>query len=269
MPEITHFFIARSSKLLDLQKGNRFAKSLLSYQSLKKHATKAFAKRNEECLEILSEGIDILVQKRETKLLPLCSRMEELKTEFIKETSAFAAEWFGKTAKEYVAKYPEVTLAMSEAKIANMKTKIAELVGDSERIVKDELDNPDLWWHQKPHLHGSIEEYTQIAEKYPEILDRAVRRALGRLGAVLEEFRFHVNASGNVGLYGEFWFERPTDNDKIIIFYPHLLNWTEKMQDTIRKYNVQFTQAIALYNEIQKLKEQKKRHEAISRWEST
>jgi hypothetical protein len=217
----------------------------------------------------LSEGIDVLVQKREAKLLPLCSRMEELKTEFIKDTAAFAAEWFGKTAKEYVAKYPEVTLTMSEEKIARMKSKIVELVGDAERIVKEELDNPDLWWHQKPHLHDSIEQYTQIAEKYPEILDRAVRHALGRLGLVLEEFRFHVTASSNVGSYEEFWFERPTDTNKIIPFYPHLLNWTEKMQDTIRKYNTQFTQAITLYNEIQKLKEQKKRHEAITRWEST
>ena len=194
--------------------------------------------------------------------------MDELKTEFIKDTSDFAAEWFGKTAKHYVAKYPEVTLTMKEEKIANMKARIVEFVGDAERIVKDELDNPDLWWHLKPHLHDSIEQYTQIAEKYPEILDRAVRHALGRLGAVLEEFRFHVNASGNVGSYEEFWFERPTDTNKIIPYYPHLLNWSEKMQDTIRKYNVQFVQAITLYNEIQKLKEQKKKIEALSRWDS-
>jgi hypothetical protein len=216
----------------------------------------------------LSEEIDVLVQRKEAKLLPLCSRMEELKTEFTKDTSTFAAEWFGKTAKEYVAKYPEVTLTMSEEKIAHMKTKIVELVGDAERIVKDELDNPDLWWHQKPHLHDSIEQYTQIAEKYPEILDRAVRRALGRLGVVLEEFRFHVNASGSIGSYEEFWFERLPDTNKLILFYPHLLNWTEKMQDTIRKYNIQFMQAITLYNEIQKLKEQKKRDEALTRWDS-
>ena len=77
-----------------------------------------------------------------------------------------------------------------------------------------------------------------------------------------------LHASGNVGSFEEFWFERPTDTSKIMPFYPHLLNWTEKMQDTIRKYNVQFMQAITLYNEIQKLKEEKKRHEALSRWDS-
>ena len=50
--------------------------------------------------------------------------MEEFKTEFIKETADFASEWYGKTAKEYVTKYPEVTLNMSEEKLAKMKTKI-------------------------------------------------------------------------------------------------------------------------------------------------
>jgi len=40
------------------------------------------------------------------------------------------------------------------------------------------------------------------------------------------------------------------------------------MQDTIREYNAQFTEAITLYNEIQKLKEEKKRQEALTRWDS-
>jgi hypothetical protein len=41
------------------------------------------------------------------------------------------------------------------------------------------------------------------------------------------------------------------------------------MQETIRKYNAQFIQASTLFNEIQQLKEQKKRQEAITRWELT
>lgn len=216
----------------------------------------------------MSEEIEILIQRKETELLPLCSRMEECKIEFIKETVDFASEWYKKTAKEYVTKYPDVTLNMSEEKIAKMKFKIDELVGNAEKIVKGELDNPALWWHQKPHLHDSIERYTQITDKYPEILDCAVRHALGRLGIILEEFRFHVAATSNTGSYQEFWFEHPRDTDQTIPFYPHLLKWTEEMQDTIKKYAAQFLPAITLYNEIQKLKEQKKKQQAITRWES-
>lgn len=215
----------------------------------------------------MSDEIDVLIERKEAELLPLRSHMEELKLEFIKQTIDFASEWYKKTAKEYVTKYPELILSMSEEKIAIMKAEVNELVRNTEKIIKGELDNPALWWHQKPYVHDSIEQYLQIADKYPEILDHAVRLALGRLGIILEEFRFHVTTRGNIGSYQEFWFEHPLNTDKIIPYYPHLLKWTEEMQDTIRKYNAQYTQAIALYDEIQKLKEQKKRQQALTRWD--
>jgi hypothetical protein len=226
------------------------------------------AKGKGKVVQGMNEEIDILIERKEAELLPLRSRMEELRLEFIKETVDFASKWYRKTAKVYVTKYPEVILSLSEEKIANMKAKVNELVRNSEKIVKGELDNPDLWWHQKPHLHDSIDQYKQIADKYPEILDRAVRHALGHLGIILEEFRFHVTASGDTGAFQEFWFEHPIGSEQTIPYFPHLLEWTEEMQDTIREYNAQFTEAITLYNEIQKLKEEKKRQQALTRWDS-
>ena len=154
--------------------------------------------------------------------------MDEFKIEFIKEAVNFASEWYKKTVKEYVAKYPEVILNMSEEKIVKMKAKVSELAGEAEKIVKDELDNPELWWHQKPNLHDSIDQYTQISDKYPEILDRALRHALGRLGIVLAEFGFHVTVSRNTGSYYEFWFEHhkpPTKQSRSI---PIFLNGRKK-----------------------------------------
>ena len=44
--------------------------------------------------------MDILIQREEAKLLPFCTRMEEIKTEFIMETVDFASEWFKRTANE-------------------------------------------------------------------------------------------------------------------------------------------------------------------------
>jgi predicted DNA binding CopG/RHH family protein len=216
----------------------------------------------------MSEETDILIERKEAELLPLRSRMEELKTEFTKQTVDFAFKWYRKTAKEYITKYPEITLNMSEEKIANMKAKVNELVKNAEKIVRDELDNPALWWHQKPNLHDPIDQYKQVADKYPEILDHAVRHILGHLGMVLEEFGFHVTTSSNTGAYKEFWFELPIGGKQTVPCYPHLLSWTEEMQDTIREYDAQFTQAITLYNEIQQLKEEKKRQEALTRWDS-
>lgn len=217
----------------------------------------------------MSEDIDVQIERKETELSPLRQCMEELKNEFIKETVSFASEWYKRTSKEYVTKYPEVTLNMKEEKIAKMKAQVNELIRDTEKIVRGELENPALWWHQRHRLHDSIEQYLQVADKYPAILDRAVRHVLGRLGLILEEYGFNVAASGNTGSFQEFWFDHPHGADSTSNpYYPHILKWSEKMQDIIRDYNTQYTQAIAIYSEIQRLKEEKKKQQAMNRWDS-
>jgi hypothetical protein len=217
----------------------------------------------------MNENIDVLIERKETELSLFCKRMEDFKGEFIKETIGFASEWYKKTAKEYVAKYTEVILSMKEEKIARMKAQVNELIENSEKTVRTELEKPALWWHQRPRLHDSISQYLQVDDKYPEILDRAVRHVLGRLGLILEEFKFNVSASGNPGSYREFWFDKPRSDESISVpYYPHLLKWSEKMQNTIREYNAQYTAAIALFDEIQNLREEKKRQQAMNRWDS-
>ena len=218
----------------------------------------------------MSKEINGLLERIEAELSSIRSRMEELKGQFIKETVDFASKWYRKTAKDYITKYPDVALNMTQEKIAAMKARVNELVKDAEKIVKRELDNPALWWHLEPHLHDSIDRYQQVADKYPEVLDVAVRRALGHLGFVLEEFGFHVTASGNKSTYYyEFWFEHQVDTRETVPCYPHLLSWTDEMQDTIRQYNAQYLDAIKLYNDIQRLKEEKKRQEALKLWDTT
>ena len=154
-------------------------------------------------------------------------------------------------------------------KLAGMKVQVSELVKNTEKIVKGEVDNPAIWWHQKPNIHASVNQYLQVADKQPEILDRAIRHVLGRLGLILEYFGFHVTASGNTGSYQEFWFEKSSNNAfSSSPTYPHLLMWSRKMQDTIQKYNAEYAQALALYMRITKSRDEKKKLEAINRWES-
>ena len=217
----------------------------------------------------MSEEIDRLIERKEAELSPLRSRMEELKGQFMKETVDFASKWYRKTAKDYISKYPDVALSLSEEKIAAMKVRVNELAKSAEKLVKAEFDNPALWWHLEPHLHDSIERYLQVADKYPEVLDRAVRRVLGHLGIVLEKFGFPVTASGYTGTYYEFWFDHPVDTLETVPCYPHLLSWTDEMQDIIRQYNARYVEAMKLYYEIQQLKDEKKRQKALTRWDVT
>ena len=125
------------------------------------------------------------------------------------------------------------------------------------------MDNPVFWWHLKPRLHESIDRYMQVADRYPEMLDRGVRRALGFLGVILEEFRFSCyrqrqrrHVSGVLVCTGS---RQPSS----VPCYPHLLKWTEPMQDTIRDYDAVYVKALALFWRFKQLKEEKKRQDAL------
>jgi protein-arginine kinase activator protein McsA len=55
---------------------------------------------------------------------------------------------------------------------------------------------------------------------------------------------------------------------QIVPWYPHLLNWTDPMQEAIRQYNEQYVEAIKVFDEIHQLKEKKKKQEALTLWDS-
>ncbi len=220
------------------------------------------------------EELDILIKKKEKELLSFISRMERLRLDFEQETVDFAIEWFRKTVKIYIIKFPEITLNMKEERIHKMKTKVTELVKNADKIVNDELSNPELWWHQRPNLEDAVDLYTQVSDKYPEILNRAIRHILGHLGVILEEFGYNVTTHANSGAYPEFWFDNQTGLDvqtgryNSVPYFPHLLKWSKEMQYTIVKYNLQFTSALQLFKETQEHKEEKQKLQASARWDA-
>lgn len=224
----------------------------------------------------MDDDVDLLIQKNETALQPLRSRMEELRQQFTKETIKFAAKWYQETATFYVTKYSEITLNLNKEKIAAMKAKVNELTKNAEKNVKNTLSDPTVWWHQTPRKHDSSALYEQlgneqVGNKFPDIVDKPVRNALGELGTVLEQFGYKITTKGALsGAYPEFWFEYPQGTTAAPRpYFPHLLEWSEEMKNTIQKYNNLFKKAVELYNEVEKLKEEKKKRQAKKLWDST
>jgi hypothetical protein len=217
----------------------------------------------------MSEELSSLIKRKETELEPLRSQMEELRLLFTAETALFVTDWYMETTKNYVAKYPEVILGMKESQIGKIKAEVNELAKRAKVLVDEEFSKPALWWHLNPELRFSIDAYKQVADKYPELLDDAVRRVLGRLGGILEMHGFNVATSRRIGAYPEFWFRHLSDEDSATVpYYPHLLKWSQQMQDVIQMYNAKFEIAILLHNEIKILKERFKKEQAKARWDS-
>jgi hypothetical protein len=223
----------------------------------------------------MSENIDLLIREKEKELSPFYSRMEELRLEFVNYTIIFTAKWYNETAKQHVTKHTETTLNLNKEKLFQMKAQVNILIQNTEKTVKVALSDPNVWWHMKPIKHVPSSLYDklgneQVGNKFPAIVDRAVRRALGKLGSVLEAFGYRVTTAGALGgYYAEFWFEYPEGPDSSPHpFFPHLLEWSEDMQYVLQKYSGQFRKAIVLFNDLEKLKDEKEKLKASELWDS-
>jgi hypothetical protein len=223
----------------------------------------------------MTENLDFILQKKESELNILRSRMIELKLQFINETGRFAAKWFEETARQYVTKYSDYTLSLGEKKIAEIKTSVKNLSAESNKIVLSHLSEPNIWWHENPDLHSTLTLYEQlgdkeVGQKFPNILDKPIRHALGELGIILERYGYNVTTGTPHNLYPEFWFYAP-ENQKAqaIPYFPHLLEWATDMRDTAQKYDELYKQAKSLLSEIQEIKDKKKQQQVIGLWDST
>ncbi len=198
--------------------------------------------------------------------------MEQLRQQFTHETVKFAAEWYKETAKQYVTKKSEITLRLSNEKLVQMKAKVSNLAQSAEKTVKNALSDPNIWWHQTPRAHEYTSQYEQLGDKFPQIIDIPIRRALGELAPILEQFGYGVttNSAFKGSPYPEYWFEsQDNPQSKAHLYFPHLLVWSEAMQEAMQRYDVLFKSAIKLFSQIENLKEEKKRRQASQLWDST
>jgi hypothetical protein len=215
----------------------------------------------------MSENIDILIACKEAEFSPHYALMEKLRMDFTHETILFAPKMFKIIAKEYVSNNAEHILDMGNEQLMRLKSKINLLVTNTEKTVKEVLNNPSFWWHLRPSSQDALNQYLHLDGKPPMILDQAVRQIVGRVGEILQEFHFHVTTRENFGSFDEYWFIKST-RGAIVPYYPHLLDWSVEMREIIQDYNTQYLTAIAIYKEIELLKEQKTRELALSRWDS-
>ena len=182
----------------------------------------------EEVSTTNGEDFDLLVKKKNDELQPLLRRMEEAKQLFINEVVRFTIKWYGETTRLYVEKQSEITLHMSKEKLASMKNSVNSLIGNAQEKVNTALSKPDVWWHIAPAKNQQLGMYEQLDNRFPEVVDKAVRRALGELGRILEQFGYRVSIGGpNKWSYPEFWFETHKElGTAVQPFYPLLpMGW--------------------------------------------
>lgn len=220
----------------------------------------------------MSQDFDGLIAEKQKELDSFKSKMEELRLLFIKDSTTFVSEWYKNTAEHFVITESDRTIALGETKVKEMKTKVLELIQNTDKIVNEILSNSNLWWHLS-EFDGSMPfAYRQYGNAPPRILDKAIRLVLGRLGVYLEEFGYNVKTSVTIGSFGfNIWIEFDTAGNyplpKGRPYYPFSVNWSEAMRNTIQKYDELYGVAKGLRQELVNLQLRKKAQQAQKLWD--
>jgi hypothetical protein len=214
--------------------------------------------------------LERLVHEKGAQLEPLLARMEEQRDRFVNETITFAAKWYEDMAKQYVTKKSDVTLNLSREKLVKMKVAVSELLKNADKTVTTALSDSEIWWHLNPRAYESVSQYERVGERFPIVLDTPIRRALGELGVILEHFGYGVVANGSYkGRYMEFWYDYLSGPGSTTSpYFPHMLMWSEEMQNALKRYDELYKQAIVIFNEMKRFQAEKTKRQASELWDS-
>ena len=218
----------------------------------------------------MTKDFDNLIKLKTAELDSLKPQMEEVRKQFIKDSTRFIRKWYEKTSQGYVETGSDVTLKLGKAKLSQMKAKVLELMQNAEAIANEMFSNAELWWHLMENDELS---YSFYGNAPPKMLDEAIRLALGKLGTILEEFGYSVTTkpTGGIGELG-VWCEwdstgrfHPPDARP---YYPYHQPWPEAMRNTLKKYDELCAQAKKVRAEINSLHIEKKKEAAKNLWDS-
>jgi hypothetical protein len=222
----------------------------------------------------MNEKLEPILATKENELASFCSAMEAIKSHFVDVTSAFASKWYEDTARQYLTKYSDVSINLSTDRFSDLKLKVKHILAKSRQITEKALSQPGIWWHEKPELHSAISQYDQlgnqqVGNKYPEVIDGPIRVALGELGHLLEEFGFKVRTTAAYGSSNhEYWFQK-SETKIVSPYFPHMLEWSKQMQETLQEYNQLYKKALVKLHDIQTIKDELKRRKIMDLWDST
>jgi hypothetical protein len=221
----------------------------------------------------MTESFDTSIANLQKQLELNKLEMEEIRQRFKNASAIFIANWYNLTATNYACKDSQNTLKLGRDRISSMKIKLKGLIDDAERVANEFLDEPSLWWHLEAKIENTNTScYQQSEYKCPEIIDKPIRKALGKLGIILEEYGYNVNTKG--GRSGD---DLPVWNNKNVCrppanpvpYYPDSYDWSKDMKDIMKKYNEIFKQAYSALSDIKRLNQMKLDKQASDLWNSS
>ena len=161
---------------------------------------------------------------------------------------------------------------MGKDQLAQLKAKLKDLTDNAEKGANDFLSADSLWRHLSSKGEDYyVSAYSQFGSKYPEIIDQPIRKGLGKLGVLLEEYGYNV--ATKAGSYSEevsVWNNKnvtpyPTNP---VPYYPDSLDWSSDMKALMKRYDELCKQAQEAYSNINRFQQSKIDKQAADLWDS-
>ncbi len=198
--------------------------------------------------------------------------MQTVRQLFIKATGVFFANWCNSAARHYVISDSQNTISLGKDKLAQLKVKLKDLTDNAEKYVNEFLSADSLWWHLSQNEGDNfVSAYSQYGSKCPEIIDHPIRKGLGKLGVLLEEYGYNV--ATKAGSYDDevsVWNNKNVSPypSNPVPYYPDSLDWSSDMKALMKRYDELCKQAHEAYSNIKRFQQSKIDKHAADLWDS-
>lgn len=191
-------------------------------------------------------------------------QMETLAAIFRDATSLFLVSFYESYAKGEVKRKADVTTTLGKEKLSILKQKLSDLQNNVRAIIDEFLMLDNLWWHKS----RGEKMYGYYGNRPPEVLDKAVRLAAGRLAPLLEEFGYLPTKLSDNGVWREWDRSGNHHPSNARPYYPQSLDWSPDMKRIVAEYDKARTNCEHITRRILQLQKEKRENQAEDLWES-
>ena len=189
--------------------------------------------------------------------------MERIKQAFVESTGAFLRQWYLREAESQIKGAPEKTKNLGSTKLGELKAEVKQIHDDTDTTVTQIFSESRLWWH----LQQVDQHYTWFGNRAPELLDKAIRLAAGRLASPLEKHGYLSKDYQERGVWREWDSSGNRHEPNARPYYPFNLDWSPDMRQWVDKYHQIHSLATKDTVELDKVKQEKAEAEAKGLWD--
>ncbi len=217
------------------------------------------------------DNIDAAISNQQEKLVKYKIEMQTVRQLFMKATSVFLPIGANQL-QDIIISESQNTIRLGKDKLIQLKVKLKDIIDNSEKNVNELLSADSLWWQSSlKERDNFVSAYSQYGRKCPEKIDHPIRKGLGKLGVLLEEYGYNVaTKAGSYGVEISVWNNKNVSPypSNPVPYFPDSLEWSSDMKVLMKRYDELCKQANEAISNIKRFEQSKIDKLAADLWDS-